>query len=258
MLSKYHSGVILCVLSALVLSVLAWRGDIAWWLILIPLVIFFGWVAYGASVMSANFFIESKCKASENSGAIAVTFDDGPLSGHTDKILDILALYKVKAAFFCIGKNIAANPALAKRIIDEGHLIGNHSYHHAPLFSLQSSSRIAYELRLTEKEIEKTAGYKTKWFRPPYGVLNPMVARAINQCGYQSIGWSIRSFDTKEQTPDKLFRRVTRTLKGGDIVLFHDNGKQTLEVLPRFFEHAKKCGLKIERADYLLNEKAYF
>src|SRR5690606_7760950 len=126
------------------------------------------------------------------------------------KILDILARYNAKAVFFCIGKNIAANPSLAKRIIDEGHLIGNHSYYHAPLFSLQSATKIVNELRLTEKEIEKIIGHRSRWFRPPYGVLNPMVARAVNQCNYQSIGWSIRSFDTQEKDAEKLFKRVTK------------------------------------------------
>ncbi len=254
MLSKYQVISVVCGIGAMVLLLLSWRGTVAWYLVLIPIFIFIVCAIYGASVMSANFFIESKCKAQQPTDAISVTFDDGPLADHTEKILDILAEYKVKAVFFCIGKNIAANPALAKRIIEEGHLIANHSYHHSPMFSLQSTTKIVNELLQTEKEIEKITGYKSKWFRPPYGVLNPMVAKAIRKCGYQSIGWSIRSFDTKNQTADELFQRTTKSLRGGDIVLFHDNGKQTDEVLPRFFEYAKNCGLKIERLDNLIGE----
>lgn len=210
----------------------------------------------GSIILSWQFFIPVK-SSGVSQQSIAITFDDGPLEGKTDQILDILRIQNIPSAFFCIGNRVDKNPALVKRIHDEGHLIGNHSYWHAATFDLQLAGTIAKELSDTDASIFKVIGKKPKFFRPPYGVTNPMVSNAIKRNDYTVIGWSVRSFDTVIKDQQKLFRRITRSLKGGDIVLFHDYSDATIEILPAFLQHVNALGLKIVRVDELLNEKAY-
>jgi peptidoglycan/xylan/chitin deacetylase (PgdA/CDA1 family) len=213
--------------------------------------------AYGSAVLSTQFFLPVRCKGDKHSNAIALTFDDGPIPGQTEKILDILKLYEVPAAFFCIGSRVADHPGLAKRIYEGGHILGNHSYWHGMMFDLQTAERIGRELADTDDVIQRVIGVKPNFFRPPYGVSNPMVARAVRKGGYKTIGWTIRSFDTLIKSPVALMNRVTKSLKAGDVILFHDNGNTTHEILPALLDHLSKLGLKIVRLDELLNEKAY-
>ncbi len=213
--------------------------------------------AYGSAVLSAQFFLPVRYKGNEHSNSVALTFDDGPVPGRTEKILDILKLHEVSAAFFCIGSRVADHPGLAKRIHEAGHLLGNHSYWHRMTFDLQAAQKIGRELSDTDEVIQRTIGVKPNFFRPPYGVTNPMVARAVRMGGYNTIGWTIRSFDTLIKSPATLMARVTKSLKAGDVILFHDNGHTTLEILPALLDHVSKIGLKIVRLDELLNENAY-
>ena len=214
-------------------------------------------VAYGSAVLSAQFFMPVRYEGSLESNSVALTFDDGPIAGRTEEILKILESHDVQAAFFCIGNRVEANPELTKRIYESGHLIGNHSYWHRATFDLQSATAIKNELTITDDAIVKAIGVKPALFRPPYGVTNPMVASAVKKGGYQAIGWSVRSFDTVIKDSKVLMKRITRSLKGGDVILLHDYSNTTLEILPELLNHIKKVGLKIVRVDQLLNEKAY-
>jgi peptidoglycan-N-acetylglucosamine deacetylase len=215
-------------------------------------------LVYGVSVISAQFFVPARFKGSRESGAIALTFDDGPLPGKTEMILKILQEHQASAAFFCIGNRIEKNPELLKQIHDAGHVIGNHSFSHSSTFDLQPSAKMIDELKSTAVAIEKTIGMKPRFFRPPYGVTNPNLAKAIRSGNYLTVGWSIRSFDTMAKDQQKLFKRVTKHLEAGDVILFHDYCDITIQMLPSFLNHIKKIGLKVVRIDQLLNEPAYF
>jgi peptidoglycan-N-acetylglucosamine deacetylase len=254
-MSKYY--IVSTIFLVLLISSLIIDGAVdvpLWWYVI--LVVFYSVLcAIGSIVLSLGFFT-SVISHGEQKG-VAISFDDGPVQGKTDKILDILKQFDVTAAFFCIGNRVAANSALTKRITEEGHLIGNHSYYHRATFDLQSSTMIGKELSDTDIEIHKATGLRPRLFRPPYGVTNPMVAKAVRRRNYKVIGWTIRSFDTVISDPDKLFRRVTEPLKNGDIILFHDHCDSTLSILPNVLEHIHKSGLKVVRIDQLINEKAY-
>ena len=208
-------------------------------------------------MLSAEFFLPVLYVGDRNSNKIAITFDDGPIPVMTEKILDVLNTHKVPAAFFCIGNRVHDYPALIKRMHESGHLIGNHSYWHGPMFDLQSPDKIAKELADTDVAIQKAINKKPNFFRPPFGVTNPMVASAVKRRGYKTIGWTVRSFDTMTKNGNALLDRVTNSLKGGDVILFHDYSTATLEMLPAFLEQVAILGLKIVRIDELLNEKAY-
>lgn len=231
--------------------------DVSPWLYVAIGIAYLGVQAYGSSVLSAQFFLPVMFKGESNSKKIALTFDDGPIPGKTEQILQILETYDVPATFFCIGNRVTENPGLTRRIFDEGHLIGNHSFWHKATFDLQGAAAISKELSDTDETIRKVIGVKPKFFRPPYGVTNPMVAAAVRKGGYTTIGWSIRSFDTVIRDGTALFNRITGPLKSGDVILLHDYSDTTLQILPALLEHVKKVGLKIVRVDELLNEKAY-
>lgn len=219
--------------------------------------LYFGILAYGSSVLSAQFFVPVKWKGNKNSKAVALTFDDGPIPGNTDEILRILHSYNAPAAFFCIGNKAAKNKALVQSIYDAGHLVCNHSYWHRSTFDLQSSSRISKELSDTDEAIREIIGERPCFFRPPFGVTNPLVAKAIRNGRYITVGWTVRSLDTVIKDRVRLQKRITRNLQGGDVILLHDQSQSTLDILPGLIEHISSIGLKIVRVDELLKENAY-
>jgi peptidoglycan/xylan/chitin deacetylase (PgdA/CDA1 family) len=227
------------------------------WSYLVLLVLYFGVQAYGSIKLSARFFVPVLSAGDPQSNQVALTFDDGPIIEKTEAILEILDHHNIKAGFFCIGNRVKQHPGIVSRIHASGHVIANHSYWHGKMFDLQTPGAISKELEDTDEIIFETVGVKPQLFRPPYGVTNPMVAAAIKHGNYKTIGWSIRSLDTVIKDADKLYDKIVSSLKGGDIILFHDFGEATIKILPRLIEHIQKSGLRIVRVDELLNEKAY-
>lgn len=170
---------------------------------------------------------------------VALTFDDGP-AAPTGIILDALAREKVKATFFLIGKNIAGNETLVKRMADEGHAVGNHSFNHSVNFDWQSAAAMQQELEQTNMAIEAVTGTPVKLFRPPYGVTNPNLAKAVARCELKSIGWSLRSMDTIARDEARLLRKILRQVKPGGIILLHDRCPITANILPALIQELKK------------------
>ncbi len=162
-----------------------------------------------------------------------LTFDDGPHPVATPYVLETLAAYNAKATFFCIGKNVAAYPDLYKRIISEGHAVGNHTNHH--LNGWQVTDAMYF------KDIAAAADLiDSKLFRPPYGKISAFQIRNLKSppLNYQVIMWDVLSadFDTK-LTPQQCSFNVTRHSKSGSIIVFHDSEK----ALPRMRVALKDC-----------------
>lgn len=252
---KLTTGIFLAVIAGLIIT--TQFVTISGWLFFGIACFYLLTTVYGSFVLSAQFFLPAMYKGSETSGAIAITFDDGPVPGNTTKAIDILKSHDAKATFFCIGNRVAAHPQLVQQMHDAGHLVANHSYWHKSTFDLQSAKAIDVELSSTNNVIKEVLGVSPRLFRPPYGVTNPMVAKAVRHGNFTTIGWSVRSFDTISKDSTVLLKRVTDKLKSGDIVLFHDYCSITLEILPAFLEAVAKKGLKVVRLDELLNVKAY-
>ncbi|MBO9151062.1 polysaccharide deacetylase family protein [Chitinophaga sp. GCM10012297] len=247
-------------LTLLVFFVLLYQyrmGFIPFGVTLIPLAVATGISAWGASRVDSNYFIKTLCRADTKENAVALSFDDGPVSDYTPQILDILNKHGISAAFFCIGHRAAADPALLRRIYAEGHLIGNHSYSHHALFDLYPASKMKADLQKANETIENAIGETPKLFRPPYGVTNPMLAKAVKKFDFISVGWSIRSLDTVIKDEDELFARVTRNIKAGDIFLFHDTCAATVSILPALIKKLQREGFAIKRIDELLKIPAY-
>lgn len=209
---------------------------------------------YASYSIRSGVYIKTLNRNPLKGKTIALTFDDGPDPIQTPKILDILKEHKIKACFFCIGHKIKGNEELIKRIINEGHIIGNHSFSHSAFFPLHSANWIKNDLKSCQTLLESATGENSKLFRPPFGVTNPMIAKAVKQLGYITIGWSIRSLDSCKNK-DATFKRFKRHLNKGDIVLLHDPLPESDVLLIDIIHYLNENNYKTERVDSLLNIK---
>jgi len=252
-MSKFQLLNIIGVLTLLV--ILTVGGQVVISVIVLALVYLF-LIAIGSIFIRLNFYVKSLNRGQTNQKIIALTFDDGPDLKTTPKILALLEKFKVKATFFCIGNNIEQAEKLLQKMDASGHLIGNHSYSHANFFSLYSANRMVEELDKTSILIEKVIDKSPALFRPPFGVSNPNIAKALKTTGLVSVGWSLRSMDTVNQS-SKVVRKLKRKLKAGDVVLLHDNRKNTVKILEEFLPWLNKNHFEIVGLDELFKIEAY-
>ena len=214
-------------------------------------------VFIGSSFIGSNYHVKTYCNnPSIKEKKIAITFDDGP-NEMTIAVLDVLQRYNAKATFFCIGKNIEVYPDVLKRTISEGHSIGNHSYSHAPFFDFYNKTQVISEIEKTDALIKSLLGMKTTLFRPPYGVTNPSIRRALAVTKHKTIGWNIRSLDGILKKEDFLLNRIIKRIKPGGIVLLHDTSIETVNVLEQLLSFLEKNNYSVVPLEELLNIKAY-
>lgn len=213
-------------------------------------------IVIGVTHIRWNYFVNSYNSGDTTVKEIAITFDDGP-NTETHRILDTLAKHRVHAAFFCIGKNVEANPLLVTRMYEEGHTIGNHTYTHSNTFDLKSTPRMYEDIQECNRIIKQILGVQPRLFRPPFGVTNPNVNRAIKRAGMLSVGWSLRSLDTKAKSKEQLKRRIFNRLKAGDIILLHDSVVITAEILTDIIQEAQQKGFTFVPVEKLLDINAY-
>lgn len=230
--------------------------DISLLFIIIPITLYISVSIVGSSFIGLNYYMFSYCRAHTNEKIVAITFDDGPHPEITPRIKDVLKEKNVKAAFFWKGKNIEKYPKITKEIFNENHIIGNHTYYHSNLFDLSSSSRMIHEIDFTNNIIYKITGKYPVLFRPPFGVTNPMLKKALKNTGMISIGWSLRSFDTVKNK-EKVLRKLVRKTKPGDIILFHDNISKTVDIIDEYITWLISNDYKVVSLDKLLKIKAY-
>jgi len=200
-------------------------------------------------------YLKTICKADTTEKKIALTFDDGP-NEYTHEVLDILDKQNIKSTFFCVGTNIDNNKDILKEINRNGHIIGNHTWSHHKWFDFFPSKKMKKDIVKNAELIYQQTGKKVKLFRPPYGVTNPPLKKAIANLNYHTIGWSIRSLDTIKK-PEKVIRKLTQKISPGDIILLHDNRKEITQILESFITFAKDNSFQIVRLDKLLNIDPY-
>jgi len=211
----------------------------------------------GSICIRLEFFIKSHSSGDRKQKRVAFSFDDGPDPDNTPVILDLLKQQGIQAAFFVVGNKLEDNMEIIRRIDQEGHIIGGHSFSHHFFFDLFTARRIKTELEQTDKIIKQLTGKKMKLFRPPYGVTNPVLARVIRKLGYHVIGWSLKSKDTVTSDSKVLLERLQKKVRGGDLLLFHDTKPILSRVLPSFIVFLKSEKYQIVRPDQLLNLEAY-
>ncbi|NMB26439.1 MAG: polysaccharide deacetylase family protein [Tissierellia bacterium] len=187
---------------------------------------------------------------------LAISFDAAWGDEFTLEILNILDKYDVKSTFFLVGFWIDKYPEHVKEIYNRGHDVGNHSTNH-PYMTKLTEEQILKELNDTGNKIKKITGEKPNLFRPPFGDYND---RLINICkgnDYYVIQWDVDSLDWKELGVQPVVDRVTRNVKDGSIVLFHNNAKYILEYLPMVIERLQNEGYEIVPISQLIYKEKF-
>lgn len=253
-----HKNIVPFLLSLGILAaILALFSVISWSWCFLLLLVWIGLTTWGSFDIRQSYFTDVFYKKLHHDGrTLALTFDDGP-TPITEEFLDLLKSYDAKATFFCIGKQIEKHPTIFKRILEEGHTIGNHTMIHSKAFGFLTGDQIVSEINSCDAVINDLVPLKTRFFRPPFGVTNPPVAKAVKETKHQVIGWSIRSLDTILPDENKIYERVVRRLQPGDIVLFHDTSSKSLRVLEKVLTYMKERDWHSVTVDELLNLHAY-
>ncbi len=176
------------------------------------------------------------------SRVVALTFDDGPWPGQTDRILDILAEHDVRASFFMVGYMVQRHPQLARRVAAEEHVVANHTSGHVVL-TRQGGDTVREQIRGGSDILRATTGVESAWFRPPGGGLSPAVFSEADAIGQKVVMWDVDPQDWRRPGAEEIRDRVLANVKPGSVVLLHDGGgdrSQTVEMLPDLIEQLKE------------------
>ena len=217
---------------------------------------FFGWsrwgfeTAFGESKQLPIYSVDTDEKK------IAISFDCAWGNEHTRPILDILDQYDVKTTFFMVRFWAVKFPEDVLEIHNRGHEIGNHSSTHPNMSSL-SAEEITKELKGAEEVIESITGQKHIVFRPPFGAYSNCLIQTCEDLGYYVIQWDVDSLDWKNITAAQIVDRVTRNVKPGSIVLFHNNAEHVEEYLPAILDRLKSEGYQIVPVGDLIMKENY-
>ena len=207
-------------------------------------------------VMNKDRLLPIYCVDTEEK-VVSISFDAAWGDQYTGEILEILDKYNVKTTFFLVGFWVDKYPDMVKKIKERGHDVENHSTTH-PHMSKLSSEQIAKELNSTGDKIMEITGERPFLFRPPFGDYNNRLIETASQNGYYTIQWDVDSLDWKELGAKPVVDRVTRNVKKGSIVLFHNNAKYVLEYLPLVLERLQKDGYKIVPISELIIRENYY
>lgn len=190
---------------------------------------------------------------------IYLTFDNGYEAGYTPKILDTLKKEKVPATFFVTGHYITDQPALVKRMVEEGHIIGNHSWGHPDLSKVSDEKYEQELLKLKQAYTKLTGKKKMIYLRPPRGTFSERSLRLADEAGYVSVFWSAAYKDwvrDEQHGADYAYQHIMNRIHPGAIVLLHTVSSDNSEALPRVIHDLKKQGYSFHSLDELMAEKS--
>jgi len=162
---------------------------------------------------------------------LALTYDDGPNDPHTPHLLEVLAKHGVKATFFLIGRYVQQRPDLAREVVQAGHAVGNHTFTH-PLLTFKSVAEVRQELSACRSALEDAIGGGSNMisnlFRPPFGGRRPAVLNTARELGFEPIMWNVTGYDWDAPPSAVIERKVTKQIRGGDVILLHDGGHKQM------------------------------
>jgi peptidoglycan-N-acetylglucosamine deacetylase len=183
---------------------------------------------------------------------IAMTFDDGPHPQLTPKLLDLLKDRGIRATFYVIGANVEKYPEIVKRMVAEGHEVGNHTWNHPSLTKL-STARVKSEMDRTTRAITDASGITPVTMRPPYGATNTALNRRMHEeFGLPVIMWSVDPRDWRYRNSSRVASHIIENTKSGDIVLAHDIHPTTVAAMPRTLDALKARGFQFVTVSELL------
>ncbi|MGB5556309.1 MAG: polysaccharide deacetylase family protein [Flavobacteriaceae bacterium] len=240
------------------LIILNFFANVPWYSYLILLITWFLITLFGSFFIRWNYHLtslNSNKKTTQN--WVSITFDDGPDANFTPQILALLKKYEAKATFFCIGENIEKHPDLVRKLLVEGHSIGNHTYSHSKSFGFFNLKKVMAELEKSKSVVADLTGLQMKLYRPAFGVTNPSIEKAVRRLKLSSIGWNVRSLDTTVRSEAQVFKRISGQLTKGDIILLHDTSEKSVAVLERLLVFLHEKNLKSVTVERLLELEAY-
>lgn len=177
---------------------------------------------------------------------IFLTFDAGYENGATAKILDTLKKHEVPAAFFLVGNYIEQNADLVRRMVDEGHIVGNHTMHHYDMSKLSEKEAFSRELTELETLFEDTTGQKLpKYYRPPQGIYSESNLQMAKELGYKTVFWSLAYVDWQndaQPTREQAFSKLLPRIHPGAVVLLHSTSQTNAEILDELLTKWKEMG----------------
>jgi peptidoglycan/xylan/chitin deacetylase (PgdA/CDA1 family) len=228
-----------------------------------------GAAVHGTFSPTSSFWGTVTWRAAGAGNCVALTFDDGPTAGCSERVLDILDELQVPAAFFVIGASAARRPDIIRRIDAAGHLLGNHTYDHDHLGILRGPIYWNDQLRRTDEMLAGIIGRKPALFRPSMGFTTWPIHHAARRGEQAVVTWSIRGRDGLGGESSQILRRMVEPARGGDILMLHDgidphllgsripDRNATITALPRLIAALREKGLQIVRLDQLLGIDGY-
>src|SRR5579864_5525226 len=193
---------------------------------------------------------------------LALTYDDGPNDPHTLRLLEVLARHNVRATFFLIGRYVEQRPDIVREIVKAGHVVGNHTFTH-PLLTLKSESETRDELTRCRTAIQNAIGNHSNLFRPPFGGRRPATLRVAREFGLEPIMWNITGYDWNAPPAATIEKKVSRWVRGGDVILLHDGGhkamgadrSQTVQATDHLITKYKAEGFEFKTISEMLTTK---
>lgn len=247
--------------------------------IVLSITVFMVWAS--ASIRS-GVYVRAFCREKTDRKVVYLTFDDGPHPPETERVLDVLREHGARATFFLIGSKVSGNESVLRRMLEEGHALGLHTYSHAGTFPLLSFDKMLADVNEGKRAVESVAGKKISLFRPPFGVTNPTIAKVIRTLGLHTVGWDVRSFDTmfckssehsckqsgysckqsehsckqsgyscKQSGHDwyvPVVERIMKQVRPGSVILLHDRLDGASELLALLLDSLAASGYDFTRA----------
>jgi peptidoglycan-N-acetylglucosamine deacetylase len=247
-MSRFHSISILMILAALGAG-LSLASPTRWLALGLLLAVYLVIIILGISVLRINFFVQAACRGDSTAKRVALTFDDGPDPAVIPGLLEVLRRHQVKAAFFSIGAKALDYPEIIKQIDQEGHILGNHTFRHAWWTNFLISAPLDQEIRKTQEAINTAIGKVPAYFRPPMGLTNPHLMKALKNHGLSVVGWDVRPFDTTANA-EKVIKRILKRIRNGSIIVLHDRGRPRADIA----DLTDKLIIKIKELEYTFCE----
>jgi peptidoglycan/xylan/chitin deacetylase (PgdA/CDA1 family) len=182
---------------------------------------------YQSMAPTAQWYGETFTGLAPGSRQIALTYDDGPNDPHTQRLLEVLAKHNVHATFFLIGRYIKQQPQIPREIVQAGHVVGNHTFTH-PLLIFKSEAEITQELTQCRDALQEAIGKPSNLFRPPFGGRRPAVLRIARELGLNPVMWNITGYDWNAPPAERIEHKVSKQIRGGDVILLHDGGHKQM------------------------------
>jgi peptidoglycan-N-acetylmuramic acid deacetylase len=194
---------------------------------------------------------EGICMGNKEKPYIYLTFDEGYEAGYTEKFLEILKKNEVKATFFITAHYVNTQPDLVKKMLDDGHIVGNHTVNHKSMPDL-SNEQIKEEVMNLHKSVYEKFGYEMKYIRPPKGEYSERTIEYTNTLGYKTVMWSFAydDWDEKKQGREEYAKdKILKNIHNGAVMLLHGNSKDNVNVLDYCIKEIKKMGYEFKTLD---------